>query len=46
LYYEEFSDINEAIAREKEIKKRRREKKINLIKAKNPTLRDIYTDFF
>ena len=46
LYYEEFSDINVAIAREKELKKRRREKKINLIKKQNPTLRDIYNDFF
>jgi len=46
LYYEEISDIKVAIAREKEIKKRRREKKINLIKTINPTLRDIYTDFF
>jgi putative endonuclease len=46
LYYEEFSDIRVAINREKEIKKRRREKKINLIKTKNSTLRDIYSDFF
>jgi len=46
LYYEEFSDIKVAIAREKQVKDRRREKKINLIKTINPTLRDIYTDFF
>lgn len=32
VYYESFYNIEEAISREKELKKWRREKKINLIK--------------
>jgi putative endonuclease len=36
LYYEKFTWIQEAIAREKEIKKWRREKKTDLIKTINP----------
>mgnify|MGYP000847424007 FL=1 len=38
LYFEKFTWIQEAIAREKEIKGWRREKKINLIKTINPDL--------
>ena len=38
LYYEKFTWIQEAIAREKEIKDWRREKKIQLIKTINPDL--------
>jgi putative endonuclease len=38
LYYEKFTWIQEAIAREKEIKHWRREKKIELIKTINPDL--------
>lgn len=38
LYYEKFTWIQEAIAREKEIKGWGREKKINLIKTINPNL--------
>jgi putative endonuclease len=38
LYYEKFTWIQEAIAREKEIKGWRREKKIVLIKSINPHL--------
>jgi putative endonuclease len=38
LYYEKFTWIQEAIAREKEIKGWRREKKMNLIKTINPKL--------
>ncbi|KAF2079136.1 GIY-YIG nuclease family protein [Flavobacterium sharifuzzamanii] len=38
LYYEKFTWIQEAIAREKEIKGWRREKKIDLIKTINPEL--------
>ena len=37
IYYEKFNSINQAIAREKEIKKWRREKKEKLIAAKNPS---------
>ena len=36
LYYECYTDVTEAIAREKEIKKWRREKKIRLIESLNP----------
>ena len=36
IYYECFSDINQAIAREKEIKNMSRKKKEELIKKKNP----------
>jgi len=38
LYYEKFTWIQEAIAREKEIKGWRREKKLDLIKTLNPHL--------
>jgi putative endonuclease len=41
LYYEKFTWIQQAIAREKEIKGWRREKKIDLIKTTNP-----YLEFF
>jgi putative endonuclease len=37
VYYEKFIWIHEAIAREKELKKWRRDKKIELIKESNPT---------
>jgi putative endonuclease len=36
VYYEHFQNINDAIEREKEIKKWRREKKENLINEFNP----------
>ena len=36
IYYESFQYINEAIAREKEIKGWRRQKKLDLIKTMNP----------
>jgi putative endonuclease len=36
IYYEDFEYVNDAIAREKEIKKWRREKKDNLIDSMNP----------
>lgn len=39
IYYEHFSHIEEAIAREKEIKKWRREKKVALINSMNPEWR-------
>ncbi|MEZ0181828.1 GIY-YIG nuclease family protein [Flavobacterium oncorhynchi] len=38
LYFEKFTWIQEAIAREKEVKDWRREKKIELIKTINPNL--------
>ena len=44
LHYEVFSSIEEAILREKHLKHWNRSWKIDLIKSKNPTLRDIYLD--
>ena len=41
IYYEECSDVKSAIEREKEIKDRRREKKLDLIKWMNPELSEI-----
>ena len=45
VYYELFNDIQEAIAREKQIKGGSREKKIELIEHLNPSWRDLYDDF-
>lgn len=45
LYYEKFTWIQEAIAREKEVKDWRREKKIELIKTIIPNL-DFLNDLF
>jgi putative endonuclease len=42
VYYELFGSIEEAIAREKEIKKWRREKKDALIKSMNPAWNDLW----
>ena len=44
VYYELFGTIEEAIAREKEIKKWRREKKDALINSMNPEWRDLWED--
>jgi len=41
VYYERFVDIRAAIAREKQLKGWRREKKIALIRSKNPTWIDL-----
>jgi putative endonuclease len=41
VYYEHGTDVNAAIAREKEIKKWRREKKNNLVISMNPTWKDL-----
>ncbi len=41
IYFEGFSYINDAIMREKQLKKWRRNKKIWLIKKINPTFKDI-----
>jgi len=41
VYYEFYQDIKQAIYREKEIKKWRREKKINLILSFNPEFEDL-----
>lgn len=44
LYYEEYGEVEEAIAREKEIKGWRREKKMRLIQQANPTMNNLVTD--
>jgi putative endonuclease len=41
IYYEEFQDVRKAIAREKEIKGWRREKKVALIERVNPSWKDL-----
>ena len=41
LYYERFEDIRNAISREKSLKGKTRAKKLALIKAINPELRDL-----
>ena len=42
VYYEEFSHIQDAIDREKQLKNWHREWKFNLIKEENPTLKDLW----
>ena len=44
IYYEAFSSIQEAILREKELKKWRREKKNNLINSVNPEWKDLNSE--
>ena len=46
LYYEEFRYVNDAIAREKEIKKWRREKKEQLISSFNPERKSLNKELF
>jgi putative endonuclease len=42
VWYEPHDDINEAIIREKRIKRWRRQWKLNLIEQENPKWRDLY----
>ncbi|MHA7131840.1 GIY-YIG nuclease family protein [Algoriphagus namhaensis] len=44
VYFEEFHSIEEAIAREKQLKAGSRKKKIELIESINPTWRDLSDD--
>jgi len=46
VYFEETPDVHAAIAREKEIKKWRREKKNNLVVTVNPKWKDLSTGWF
>ena len=46
LYFEEYADIHQAIAREKQIKGWRRERKIELIVSLNPTREDLATEWY
>ena len=45
VYCEAFSDVREAIAREKQVKDWRREKKIALIESLNPSWRDLSSEW-
>ena len=42
VYFEETSDINSAIKREKQLKKWNRKWKLELIEKKNPNWKDLY----
>lgn len=44
VYFEAFSDIADAIQREKQIKGGSREKKLALIRSVNPGFRDLYEE--
>jgi putative endonuclease len=44
VYYEEYDEIHKAAARERQIKKWKREWKIKLIEKSNPEWKDLYTE--
>jgi putative endonuclease len=44
VYFEQTSDIESAILREKQLKNWHRDWKINLIKSKNPDFKDLYSE--
>lgn len=44
VYYEYYSSIEEAIAREKQLKAGSRQKKLDLINAFNPEWKDLFDD--
>ena len=46
VYFEEYQYVNEAILREKRIKKWKRQWKINLISKENPEWRDLAADWY
>ena len=46
VYFEQFVNIKDTIAREKEIKGWRREKKDKLVESKNPGWKDLAADWF
>src|ERR1039457_309313 len=45
VWYEVFGDVHDAIAREKQLKRWRREKKIQLIESANSTWQDLSTEW-
>ena len=45
VYFEEYEDGEEALHREKQVKRYKRAWKINLINKMNPEWRDLYEDF-
>ena len=44
VYYEVTNDVHRAIAREKQIKAWRRQKKLDLVRSANPMFRDLAVD--
>lgn len=46
VYFEEFADIRDAIAREKEIKGWRRSRRTSLVEGRNPTWDDLANAWF
>ena len=46
VYYEHTNDVNAAITREKQMKKWKRQWKINLIEKENPEWEDLYEGLF
>ena len=46
IYFEETSNINDAMAREKQLKAWRRKWKIDIIKTANPPMKDLSKDFY
>ncbi len=46
VYYEHYQNVQKAIAREKQLKKWRRDKKEILIGKKNPPWKDLSADWF
>jgi putative endonuclease len=44
VYYEQYDDMDEALYREKIIKKWKRKYKINAIERMNPDWKDLYVD--
>jgi putative endonuclease len=44
VYFEFYTDIRDAIAREKQIKAGSRKKKVELIESMNPEWRDLFDD--
>ena len=45
VYHETYNNINEALVREKQLKRWRREKKLNLIRTLNPEFKDLSQEF-
>lgn len=45
VYYEEYDNVYDAIEREKQIKRWRREKKVALIESVNPGWKDLSLDY-
>ncbi len=46
IYFESYDDVRSAIHREKQLKGWRREKKITLIRSKNPSWKDLAKDWY